>query len=136
MTCHTSQEAVYCSYSDIPDSKVHGTNMGPAWGRQDPGGPHVGPMNLAIWHILLMFWFPSVQGYFPGIEVIICSDYEVYGYVHHYKWQYNHDKALHKHCLYVLWDVIYICPEFWHSCVHDDCHAVASVQYLTTVLML
>ena len=33
----------------IPDSKVHGTNMGPIWGRQDPGGPHVGPMNFAIW---------------------------------------------------------------------------------------
>ena len=33
----------------IPDSKVHGANTGPIWGRQDPGGPHVGPMNLAIW---------------------------------------------------------------------------------------
>ena len=33
----------------IPDSKVHGTNMGPIWGRQSPGGPHVGPMNFAIW---------------------------------------------------------------------------------------
>ena len=22
--------------------------MGPTWGRQDPGGPHVGPMNLAV----------------------------------------------------------------------------------------
>ena len=31
------------------DSKVHGANMGPTWGRQDPGGPHVGHMNLAIW---------------------------------------------------------------------------------------
>ena len=31
-----------------PDSMVHGANMGPIWGRQDPGGPHVGPMNLAI----------------------------------------------------------------------------------------
>ena len=31
-----------------PDSKVHGAYMGPMWGRQDPGGPHVGPMNLAI----------------------------------------------------------------------------------------
>ena len=36
-------------YGDIPDSKVHGANMGPIWGRQDPGGPHVGPMNFAIW---------------------------------------------------------------------------------------
>ena len=32
-----------------PDNKVHGANMGPRWGRQDPGGPHVGPMNFAIW---------------------------------------------------------------------------------------
>ena len=32
-----------------PDSKVHGANTGPIWGRQDPGGPHVGPMNFAIW---------------------------------------------------------------------------------------
>ena len=32
-----------------PDSKVHGANMGPIWGRQDPGGPHVGPMNFSIW---------------------------------------------------------------------------------------
>ena len=23
--------------------------MGPIWGRQDPGGPHFGPMNIAIW---------------------------------------------------------------------------------------
>ena len=30
------------------DSKVHGTNMRPVWGRQDPGGPHVHPMNSAI----------------------------------------------------------------------------------------
>ena len=33
----------------IPDSKVYGANMEPIWGRQDPGGPHVGPMNFAIW---------------------------------------------------------------------------------------
>ena len=31
------------------DSKVHGANTWPTWGRWDPGGPHVGPMNLAIW---------------------------------------------------------------------------------------
>ena len=32
-----------------PDSKVYGANVGPIWGRQVPGGPHVGPINLAIW---------------------------------------------------------------------------------------
>ena len=35
----------------ISDSKVHGPNMGRTWGRQDPGGPHVGPMNFAIWDV-------------------------------------------------------------------------------------
>ena len=33
----------------VPDSKVHGAHMGPTWGRQDPGEPHVGPINFAIW---------------------------------------------------------------------------------------
>ena len=36
------------------DSKVHGANMGPTWGRQDPGGPHVGQVNLAIWDLFLL----------------------------------------------------------------------------------
>ena len=31
-----------------PDNKVHGAYMGPIWGQQDPGGPHVRPMNVAI----------------------------------------------------------------------------------------
>ena len=30
-------------------ARFMGANMGPIWGRQDPGGPHVGLMNLAIW---------------------------------------------------------------------------------------
>ena len=39
----------------IPDRKVHGANMGPIWGRQDPGGPHVCPMNFAIWDVFSSF---------------------------------------------------------------------------------
>ena len=35
--------------STVPDSKVHGDNMGSIWGQRDPGGPHVGPMDFAIW---------------------------------------------------------------------------------------
>ena len=45
---------------NIADSKVPGANMGPIWGRQDPDGPHVGPMNFAIWdrpHIDKMFFY-------------------------------------------------------------------------------
>ena len=32
--------------SGHPNSKVDGANMGLTWGRQDPGGPHVGPSTL------------------------------------------------------------------------------------------
>ena len=35
-------------YQPDPNSKVHGANTGPIWGRQDPGGPHFGTMNLVI----------------------------------------------------------------------------------------
>ena len=37
------------TWANIPDSKVHGANMGPTWVLSAPRGPHVGPMNLAIW---------------------------------------------------------------------------------------
>ena len=40
-----------CLQNTVPDSKVYGAHMGPIWGRQDPGGPYVGPMNLAIWDV-------------------------------------------------------------------------------------
>ena len=32
----------------IPDRKVHVANIGPIWGRQDPGVPLVSPINFAI----------------------------------------------------------------------------------------
>ena len=40
-----------CNSSDrdcMPDSKVHGSNMGPIWVLSAPDGPHVGLMNLVI----------------------------------------------------------------------------------------
>ena len=50
------------SYAGLPATKlwsqllrfhqVHEANMGPIWGRQDPGGPHVGLVNFAIWDSL------------------------------------------------------------------------------------
>ena len=39
----------WCIY---PDNKLHGANMGPTWGRQDPGGPHLGHMKIAIWVVV------------------------------------------------------------------------------------
>ena len=40
----------------IPDSKVNGAIMGLICGRQDPGEPHVGPTNFAIWDYM---WKPQ-----------------------------------------------------------------------------
>ena len=56
MILHTAQQKVELSsyfkftedMPDLADSKVHGANMGPIWSQQDPGGPHVGHMNLAV----------------------------------------------------------------------------------------
>ena len=42
-----------CSKWLDPDSKVHGANMGPIWGQQDPDGPHVGAMSFAMWGVTL-----------------------------------------------------------------------------------
>ena len=41
-----------CNMSS-PDNKVNWVNMGHISGRQDPGGPHVGPMNFAIWEVFV-----------------------------------------------------------------------------------
>ena len=65
---------------DVPDSKVHGASMGPIWDRQDPGGPHIGPMSLSIWDAKLLagivwkIWF--------YISMVVCilavSNYGIY----------------------------------------------------------
>ena len=50
-------------------------NMGPIWGRQDPGGPHVGPMNFAIWGSVAVMTFkpnanyPKRMGRAPGFQL-------------------------------------------------------------------
>ena len=37
----------------FPDSKIYGANMRSIWGRQDPDGLHMSPMNFAIWVVLV-----------------------------------------------------------------------------------
>ena len=44
-----------------PHSKVHAAKMGTTSGTQDPGWPHVGPMNLAIWEVLFKESFPGAS---------------------------------------------------------------------------
>ena len=53
---------LYHFLNTIPDSKVHGVNMGPNWVLSAPDGSHVGPMNLAIRDLMCDFvCFPFVQ---------------------------------------------------------------------------
>ena len=49
------------SFAD--NKQVHGANMEPIWDRQDLGGPHVGPMSLAIWVELrcVLQWSGNLQ---------------------------------------------------------------------------
>ena len=81
--CSSINELVSVSVQVVPNTKVCGANMGPIWGRQDPGGPHVVAMNFAIWgqldldifigtneylgvtyHQIYMWWLKIGFGYF------------------------------------------------------------------------
>ena len=61
-----------------PDSKVRVAHMGPTWGRQDPGGPHVGPMNLATrvepWLYNVMHFCIFRCNWFDFIASILTAD--------------------------------------------------------------
>ena len=61
-----------------PDSKVHGANMEPIWGRQDPGGPHVGPMNLVIWVHIRVHIFILLCFYHANCPVSFVDDLHMY----------------------------------------------------------
>ena len=45
---HSWYDLCILHYQETHDNNV----QGPTWGRQDPGGPHVILMNLAIWDTL------------------------------------------------------------------------------------
>ena len=52
----------------ISDSKVYGANVGPTCGRQDPAGPHVGHMNIAIWDM-----YRQVMLYSQAVNTPCCK---------------------------------------------------------------
>ena len=51
----------------IPDSEVHGANIGPTWVLSAPAGPHVDPMNLAIRDDFIQLW------HFKSYSVMACA---------------------------------------------------------------
>ena len=44
-------------FKNVPDNKIHAANMGPTWVLSDPGGPHVGPVNLGIRGAMMSGWW-------------------------------------------------------------------------------
>ena len=44
-----------------PDSKSHGANMGSTWVLSARGGPHVGPMNIAIRAVIPLLHLPHLK---------------------------------------------------------------------------
>ena len=58
-----------------PDSKDHGANMEPTWVLSVPGGPHVGPMNLAIRGMLFVAHDKTVKPSCKNLEYEKVNDY-------------------------------------------------------------
>ena len=54
-----------------PNSKCRGANMEPTWVLSAPGGPHVGPINLAIREILVVK-LPSGERHAISSKKILC----------------------------------------------------------------
>ena len=74
MTCYAPLQSI-----SFPDSKYHGADIGPIWGRQDPDGPHVGHMNFAIWVVVrnwkiltLLYWHHHTVCLFLCVHIHTC----------------------------------------------------------------
>ena len=82
---------------EIADSKVHGANIGPIWGWQDPGGPHIGPMNFVIWDV---YW-----GYFGYTSL---------------QWRHNECNDVSNHHSMIVYSNVY--STIVYSTVYLDVH--------------
>ena len=89
-------------YDTFHASRFHGTNMGPIWGRQDLGRPHVGPMNFAIcvalcahstYHIHFISWNIPIFTPFLFLLWLYNQIYWVLWYIYPYSAGF-----CHRHC--------------------------------------
>ena len=55
-------------HDTYPDNKVHEANMRPTWVLSSPGGPYVGPMNLAIRVVEIQFPLNMHQYNVPSLD--------------------------------------------------------------------
>ena len=78
-----SQNPGYCWHICLtPDSKVHGANMGPIWGQQDPGGPHELYWDR-IHNVVQSEWYKShvkliLDSELGGIEPLVSGQWIAY----------------------------------------------------------
>ena len=107
---------------------VHGANIGPIWGRRDPGGPYVGPMNFAIldskakalWSkmFFLVIGYPNIQSTIPNNQLTSHgADYTRFTYIDHPWRPCGKSFSLIKH-MTPQW----ICLNDWHA-TDDYCGA-------------
>ena len=114
----------------VPDSKVHGANMGTTWVLSAPDGPHVGPINLAIRAGLLDFIFAlkpeNCHAHFVTLmaqEVVvmipsgIASQSKVGFMVSSAVTPYCWTRPLPGGLVYTRWLVFYLC--IWYLCLHQ-----------------
>ena len=74
----------FVRYSNVPDSKVHGANMGPTWALSAPDGPHIGPRNLAIWSVCWTVMDQSLRKYeWNGHLIVVITEMELLQQVSH-----------------------------------------------------
>ena len=133
----------FVSTGFCPDSKVHGANMGPIWGQQDPGGPHVGPMNFAIWAWLQENTWERDSGIVLSschcAELLLGSvSIQIYKYHIPDIWQHRSGStlaqimvccltALH-HYLNQSW--LFISKVQWHSCEGNFTRDISGINHI------
>ena len=98
----------------IPDSKVYGANMGPTWGRQDPGGAHVGPMKLAIWEE-----FDIIHISNTWLKYGTCINATARGTI----------MGISFYCIFQL-------PLFWSGTLHPQCHSSPRATWTLDIILV
>ena len=73
---------------NIPDTKIHGANMGPTWVLSAPDGPHVGPMNLAVRdiHDITMISIGNMPGVGFSVQMSVMWTDLIWDYLLMTKW--------------------------------------------------
>ena len=75
--------------------------MGPIWGRQDPGGPHDGPMKFAIWVVFFALDVFDTSSHYTQQAILIDSRHSQHKHImlEHYSGVYSDKNGLLLPCI-------------------------------------